>query len=116
MKNIFELTEYDSYDIYSYKNTHIAFSRGFAKGGDFGIHNKFNTNVLVLLWESTKNGMQNINDPGCTQYSGFDVSPAEGNPENGYDWDEYENIVNKSLNEVYEYLCSKNVIKRATER
>ena len=110
------MTEYDSYDIYSYQNTHIAFSRGFAKGQNLGIHNRFETDVLVLLWEAAENGMPDINDSGWTQYSGFNVNHAECDPEHGYDWDEYEDFVDETLKEVYKYLCSKNVIKCSTER
>jgi len=100
MRDLLQVTEYDNYDIYTLGKTHIAFSRGHAPIAD----------VMVKLWDGEECVFPDVPDikkPGWKVLFLFNVGPADGDPENGWIWNEYEMLVNKKIKEVYEYIQSK---------
>ena len=83
--------------VYIKEDKIVRISRGYAKNGALGTHNKFNTDCLVQKLRDVDFSAEEIEaedgDLIWFDIGGFDVDGDE----NGYDWCDYEAKVNDYL-------------------
>lgn len=92
----------DDAEIYIVNDKPVMVCWGFSTGSDTGLHNCYDTEVIVATWEGDECSIDDLpylTDENWNPYEGFDVDPDF---ENGCDWADFERTKNKVLKSLHE--------------
>ena len=92
--------EMDDAEIYLVGDKKVMVCWGFSAGSDLGLHNEYDTEVLVAVWDGKDcevDDLPYLTDDNWESYCGFDV---EADFECGCDWADYTRKTEDVLGEI----------------
>ena len=95
--------EMDDAEIYLVGDKKVMVCWGFSTGSDLGLHNEYDTEVLVAVWEGEDCEVEDLPclDDNWKSYCGFNFD-VEANTECDYDLADYTRKTEDVLGEIFE--------------